>query len=249
MNSINCCKEVINVLLPRIYSVLNIELCELSIHFVVVNLYQPSGRCIAFPVGLFPNNADCNVILAWIQEIFTLFGPWFQWILHCDIISTSCKLWTATKTLFRIEDQLLAPWNWSKPSAATQNTSPVKSGCRTIAQASRPPRRPGFSTIRLQDSWWTKWHWSGFLSLLFGFPLLIIILQLLYSHLSRTEVCGSPDQAAHYHIVSPNLLFLSMTWHLACLEVKVVFKTCTILKVLIFYAFLCFLAFHLFIFI
>jgi hypothetical protein len=36
------------------------------------------------------------------------------------------------------------------------------------------PRRPGFASKSIQwDLWWTKWHWDGFFSEFFDFPLSI----------------------------------------------------------------------------
>jgi hypothetical protein len=44
------------------------------------------------------------------------------------------------------------------------------------------------------------------------------------TRLSRPrEVCDSPDQAAHYHTLSPNLETLPLIQHLAGLEVIIVF--------------------------
>jgi hypothetical protein len=44
---------------------------------------------------------------------------------------------------------------------------------------------------------------TGFCLSFFGFPVLIIILPLLGTHLSLSpEMCDSPEQAAHYHILS-----------------------------------------------
>jgi hypothetical protein len=55
----------------------------------------------------------------------------------------------------------------------------------------------------------------------FGFPLLITIPPLLYTHLSPPhEVCCSPDQAAHYHTLDPKLCASSLSLHLASLGVK-----------------------------
>jgi hypothetical protein len=46
---------------------------------------------------------------------------------------------------------------------------------------------------------------------------------LLHTHLSLPhEVCNSPDQAAHYHTLSPKLWTSSLSWRLDDLEVNVV---------------------------
>jgi hypothetical protein len=56
-------------------------------------------------------------------------------------------------------------------------------------------------------SWQTKWYWSRFLSEFFGFPLLTIIPP-------PHEMCDSPDQAAHYHALSPKLGASYVTQHM-----------------------------------
>jgi hypothetical protein len=56
----------------------------------------------------------------------------------------------------------------------------------------------------------------------FSFPLLIINLPLLQTHLSPPdEVCDSPDQAAHYHTQGTKSGTLSLIRNLAGLGVKV----------------------------
>jgi hypothetical protein len=43
---------------------------------------------------------------------------------------------------------------------------------------------------------------KGVLSFSFGFPLIIVILPFIHTHLSPLpELCDSPDQAAQYHIL------------------------------------------------
>jgi hypothetical protein len=76
-------------------------------------------------------------------------------------------------------------------------------------------RRPGFvvDEVTLEQV---------FLRVLW-FPLIIIIPPLLHTHLSPPhEVCDSPDQAAHYHTLSPKLGASSLIRHFASLGVKVV---------------------------
>jgi hypothetical protein len=53
-------------------------------------------------------------------------------------------------------------------------------------------------------------------------PLTIIIASLLHSHLSQSpELCGSPHQAAHYHILGPQVkAFIPVTRHLAGQRVR-----------------------------
>jgi hypothetical protein len=50
-------------------------------------------------------------------------------------------------------------------------------------------------------------------------PLIIIIAPLF--HVNPHELCGSPDQAAHYHKICPNLVASSLTLCLAALWLKV----------------------------
>jgi hypothetical protein len=78
--------------------------------------------------------------------------------------------------------------------------------------------RPGINPGDFKwDSQRTKWHWSKVFSEFF-------ILTLLHIHVSPTyEVCDSPDQAAHYHTLSPTLGYSPLTWHFAGLTVKIVY--------------------------
>jgi hypothetical protein len=63
---------------------------------------------------------------------------------------------------------------------------------------------------------------QGFLHFI-GFSLLIVMSPLFTIDLSPPhEVCNSPDQAAHYHILGFKLGDLSVTRYLAGLGLKVV---------------------------
>jgi hypothetical protein len=56
------------------------------------------------------------------------------------------------------------------------------------------------------------------------FSTVSIIPQLLHTNLSPPhEVCDSPDQAEHNHILGPKLGALSLTWYLAGNRGKILF--------------------------
>jgi hypothetical protein len=69
------------------------------------------------------------------------------------------------------------------------------------------------------DLWWIKWHWDRFFFQVLGFSPVNIIPPLLHIHLSPPhQKRDSPDQAPHYHTLSPKLGASSLTWYLAGTE-------------------------------
>jgi hypothetical protein len=61
----------------------------------------------------------------------------------------------------------------------------------------------------------------------FRFSLLINVPKLFHTHVPTPhDVCDSPDQAAHYHTLGPNLRASSLTRQKVRLGVKVVLVVC-----------------------